>query len=195
MAFSISTFIFTQYTDSCTSNLVFSIPMWFLCSCLNICICNWDGIVTHLPFTAILSTMANSCLTGQYFVCLVPNLHFCAASPLWYMPCSCRCISLAVTSYTSNIDVQTGRSTDVTITLTLMLRPHISLYLFSLWLHYDSHSAMNNSGPGLYRMCTLYWGMHRITHCRHCDNVATSLPIIATNGLWSVMTCTSQTKQ
>ena len=33
--------------------------------------------------------------------------------------------------------------------------------------------------------------MHRIMCCRHCDSIATSFPIIPTNGLWSVMTCPS----
>ena len=37
-------------------------------------------------------------------------------------------------------------------------------------------------------MCT-------IMYCRHCDCIVTSLPIIATNALWSVMTCTSCAKE
>ena len=39
------------------------------------------------------------------------------------------------------IDVHTGRSTVVSITLTFMLRPHISLSFFSSWLCHDSQSA------------------------------------------------------
>ena len=41
---------------------------------------------------------------------------------------------------------------------------------------------------------TLHWCMHIIIHCKHCDNVATSSPIIAANGVCSVMTCTSCVK-
>ena len=79
--FSISAFIFTH-----AGNLVFSIPTWLLCSCFNICIHNWDGIITLLPFIVTPSIMTNSCLMGQFFVCLVPHVLFCVANPLWYMP-------------------------------------------------------------------------------------------------------------
>ena len=37
------------------------------CSWLNICICNWEGIILCLPFMATSSIMANPCLMGQYF--------------------------------------------------------------------------------------------------------------------------------
>ena len=63
---------------------------------------------------------------------------------------SCGCKSFPVTSCISHIDVHIGRSTAVSTTLILMLRPHISLSLFSLWLCHDSQSAMNSLGPGMY---------------------------------------------
>ena len=99
---------------------------------------------------------------------------------------SCRCASLDVTSCISHIDVHTGKSTAVSVTLMSMLRPHISLSLFSSWLCHDSQSAVNSLGPGLYSMNTLCWYMFRIVCCR---DIATSLPNIATNGLRSTMTC------
>ena len=65
--------------------------------------------------------------------------------------------------------------------LTFMLRPHISLSLFSSWFWHDNQSAINSSRSDLYSMHTLYWCIFRIMHWRHCDSVATSLPIIITN--------------
>ena len=65
------------------------------------------------------------------------------------------------------------------------------LVLCSGWLFWDNPSAMYKSGPGLYIMHTLYWQMHNMVHCKCWDNMATSLQIIATNGLSSLMMHTS----
>ena len=69
------------------------------------------------------------------------------------------------------------------------------LVLFSAWLWWDYQSAIYNSGPGLFKMCMLYWCMCSIVHCNHWDNIAMSLLTIATNGLCSVVTYTSLAKQ
>ena len=108
---------------------------------------------------------------------------------------SYRYASLAFTSCISCTDVHTGKSTAVSIMLMFILMPHIFLFLFSSWLCHDSQSAMNSFGTGLYSMHTLYCCICRIMHFRHYDNITVSLPIIATNGLQTVMTCTSYTKQ
>ena len=84
-AFSISALIFTQYVDFHASILIFLIPRWFLCNWLNICICNWEGIIIHLPFMAMPSIMANACLMGQYFCISCPTSSFCVANPVWYI--------------------------------------------------------------------------------------------------------------
>ena len=153
-AFSISAFIFTQYTDSHASNLVFSTAMWLLCSCLNICICNWDGIITHFN---LLSIIANSCLMGLY-LCMSCTTSFFSSQPC--MICdfsSCSFTSLTVASCISHIDVSIERSTAVSIMLIFMLRPHISSSLFSSQLCHDSQSAVSSSRPGLYTLHALYW--------------------------------------
>ena len=124
---------------------------------------------------------ANTC------ICLVSCLLFYSQPFLMYAFSSWRCASLAVASCISCIGVHTGRSTDFCIALIFTVGPHISLSLFSLWLCCGSQSAMNSSGPALYGMHTMYWCMHRMMHYMCCDNIATYLPIIATNGSWSVM--------
>ena len=138
-----------------------------------------------LAFMAMPSIMANSCLMGQYFcMSCVMSSFFCGQSFMIHGFSCCRCVSLAVTSYIMCIDVHTDMSSAVSITLMFMLRHHISLSLFSSWLCHDSQSALNSPGLCLYSIHTLYWYMCRIMHCRCCDNVATSLCIIATNSLW-----------
>ena len=102
------------------------------------------------------------------FLFVFCHIIFCVTSLVWYMLWALACVQL----------------------LTFMLRPHISLSMFSLWLCNDNQSLINSSGPGLYSMCTMYWCMCIIMHCRHCGNVATSLPIIASSDLLSGMTCT-----
>ena len=68
---------------------------------------------------------------------------------------------------------------------------HASDFLISVWLFQDNQSAMYRSGQTLYIMHTLYLCMFTMIHCNQWDNVATSLLIIATNGLLSVTTHTS----
>ena len=83
--FSISAFISTDYTDFCTGKLVFSTPIWLLCSCLSICICSWDGIITHLPFMAKNLLWPAHAWWANIFVTLVQHLLF-MWSPVLYMP-------------------------------------------------------------------------------------------------------------
>ena len=107
---------------------------------------------------------------GKYFCmsCAMSSL-FCGQPFLIYAISSYRCTSLTVTYCTSCIDVHTGSSIAVSIPLLFILKTHTSLSSFSSWLCYDSQSAMNSSRLGLYSMHTLYWFMHRIIHCRHCE--------------------------
>ena len=193
--FSLSAFRFTKYTNSCTSNH-FSL---FPCSCF---------VAVSISASAIEMMLLLTCLSWLWhlswpnhvqwtniFVCLSTYL-FCADSPAWYMPLALADVyPFSVPSCIFHIDEHIGRSNAVSIALTLMLRPHISLSLFSSWLCHDSQSAMNSLRPGLYSMHTLYQCLCRIMHCGCCDHVATSLPIMDTNGLWYVMTCTSFAKQ
>ena len=110
---------------------------------------------------------------GAIFLYVLCHIIFlCSQLCMIYALRSCRCASLAVAFCISFMDVHTGRSAAVLIVLTFMLRPPISL----CFLHG-------------------YWCISRIMHFRHYDSVATSLPIIVANGVWSVMTYTSHAKQ
>ena len=63
---SISAFMPIQYMDLHTSSVVFSIPIWLLCSWFNICFCSSLGIMSHLPFSIIPSITAISSLKVQF---------------------------------------------------------------------------------------------------------------------------------
>ena len=139
--------------------------------------------------------MANSCLMSQFFMsCAMPCFLY-SQTYMIYTLSSCMCASLAVASCISCIDAHTGRPTVAFILLIFIIRPHISLSLLSSWLWCDNLSVINSSGPGVCSMYILYWCIHRIMHCWHCDSVERSLPIVATNGLCSMTTCTSCAKE
>ena len=158
---------------------------------LSMCFCYWEGIIIVLPFMATTSIMANSCLMGHYFCILVLCHLLCGQPCMIYALRSSRCFSWAVASC---MDMHTSSSI-VLIVLNFMLRCHISLFLFFLWLWLDSQYTIYSLGLGLYNMCTLYCYMHRIMYWRHCDGITTSLPINTTNSLWSMMICISHAKQ
>ena len=96
-------------------------------------------------------------------------------------------MSSCVAAYISSVDMHTGIFTDVLMALTFMLIPAISSSFFSVCLFGDSQIAVCTSGLGLNMICTLYLCIIRIIHCKCRDTMNTSLPSIATNGLWSVM--------
>ena len=83
---SIYVFMFKQDTDLHASSLIFSIPMWLLCSCCSVCFCNWKGIIIILPFIIIPSIIANSILISQYCLSFDLLLSSCVAHPVLYMP-------------------------------------------------------------------------------------------------------------
>ena len=115
------------------SNSPLSITMWFLCSCLNICICNWDGVITYLPFTAMWSKMANSWLMSQYFCVSCAASSFLCGQPFTVIAySSSRFTSLVVASCRAHVDVYTWKCTAVSITLTLCLGL-VSLHLCSFY--------------------------------------------------------------
>ena len=183
------TFMLTQYADSHLSSCVFSIPIWLLCSCSRICFCNRQGIIMHLPFIAMLSVMASSCLISQYFYSCGSTTSSVYGHPLMVYICSLG--SSSVPACMSSIHVHIGTFIDVLMLciLTFMLGVFWSWLLTWLWC--DSQSTMYSSGPGLCRICMLSWCIHSVMHCCHFDNITTSLLIMATSDLWSVMTCTS----
>ena len=123
-AFFISAFLFNQHTDLHTSNFILPCCCYVL-FCLNIYICNWDGIIICLSFTAMPSIMAKSCLMGQYLCMSCTMSSFLCGQPFIIYPLSfCRCVSL-IASCMSCINVQTGRSTAVY---------HICIYAGTLYL-------------------------------------------------------------
>ena len=131
-ALSILTLMFTQYTVSCISNLIFSIPLWLLCSWLDICFCNWEGIVIHLPLTTTPSIMANSCLMGQCFCMSCATSSFLCRQPhmiVWYMPGALAGVHIWLLSLVYILWMYTGRPTAVMIVLTFMFGPHISIFV------------------------------------------------------------------
>ena len=81
IAFSVLVSMFTQYTDSHASKPFFSIPMWLLCSWLNICICSWEGIILLLPFTATQSYHDQLTSDGPIFLYVLCHVIFLCSQP------------------------------------------------------------------------------------------------------------------
>ena len=169
--------------DFSTSNLVISDPMWLLCSWLNICNCNWDSIVFTWPFMTIPSIMAKCVWWANICVCLVPHPFSWVVSCVWYMPWAFASVHVWLLFIVYLLLMYTLAGLLLYfIVLTFLLRTCIFSIFFSSLLSHDDPSAVNSLEPGLHSIV-----MHRIIDCRHCDNVATSLPIIATNGLWHLL--------
>ena len=88
--FSILLFIPIQYIDSHTRSFVFySIPIWLIWSCSQVCFCNLSGNTTNLCFRMTLSITAITSWNVQY------SLWVCAMWPLFsghpLMICSFSC--------------------------------------------------------------------------------------------------------
>ena len=185
-----------QYTYSLMSRCVFSIPMWWLCSCSRICFSNRQGIFMHLPFIAVPSIIASSYPINQYFSTLSSTASLVDGCPLINYLCSiCNSGSCSTADHMSFIEVPIGMSTNVLMFCILTFVPGISWSLFSMWLWHNSQSAMYSLGLGLYKICMMYWCICSMMQCGHSDNIITSLLILATSCLWSGMTHTSFAKQ
>ena len=72
-----SAFMLTYYMDLCTCSFVFSIPMWFRCSCFSVLTCSSVGIIITLPFIAMSSMTAFLSLDDQYRC-----MYFCTSALL-----------------------------------------------------------------------------------------------------------------
>ena len=89
-----------------------------------------------------------------FFMSCATSFFVCGQPCIIHALSSCRFAFLAVASCISYMDVHTGRSNVLLIVLKFMLKPSISLSLFTLWLCHDNQSAVSTSGPDLYRMHT-----------------------------------------
>ena len=111
---------------------------------------------------------------------------FCAWLTCNYNIFRCwRCSSSTIVCWICDMDIHSGMSVVLCMASTLMSMSWISSSLPSLWLCCESQSAINISGPGLYRIWTLYWWIFNRICCMHYDSIAVSLLNMATNGLWS----------
>ena len=77
-----------------------------------------------------------------------------------------------ISSHVSCVDMNSGMSVQVSMVLMLILE--ISTPFFSQSFCHDSRSAMYRSGPSLYNLHILYWGMICRMYCCLCDSVPTS---------------------
>ena len=105
------------------------------------------------------------------------------------------CPSSMVTTHIYSAVIHYDMSMHASITVMLMPSLPISLHLLTLWFCLDSQYAMNNCGPGLYRIHMLYQWMHNSIPCCWGDRLAMSFLKIITGGLWSIITLTSKAKQ
>ena len=163
--------------DLCASILVFLIPIWFM-------------------FIVILSVITISSLNDQYgcgSFCTSALIH----GPLCnvHSDSQYRCSSSVLADLISSALVHCGMSMCDSIAFMFMLIPCISLSLFVSWLCLDNQSLMNNWDLDLYSILLLSWWIHSNIPCGLFNKLSTSLPNIATSGLWSVITLTLQVKK
>ena len=170
----------------------------YLCGCCAAVVVSVSVIEKELLFfylfITVPSIIASSFLVGQYCLKICSNSPSCVAIPVLYAFSSCRYESSCVTACIYSMDVHTGIFTEVLMSLTFILIPAISRSLFPSWLLWDSQSMIYKSGSGLLYMCTVYWCICSIIHCRYWNSMATALLSNAINGLWSVMMHTSFAK-
>ena len=83
-----------------------------------------------LPFTATPSILAISCLMSYYFFMSCVTSSLLCGQPCLLYGLMCRCVSWAVVSYMSCMDLHNDRSIVLLIVLAFMFRSHI--YLCSL---------------------------------------------------------------
>ena len=158
MYFLISAFMLGQYIHSQARSLVFSMPMWFLCSWLSTCSLKLFGMIMHLPLSIMPSITASLSLYDQYGCESTHSLSLLSGQPVIIIPFSfCRWLFIDDTCCISAIDMHSGISVAVCMASTQTSMPFMGLSLPSVWLCLSSQSAMKTSGPGLYIIWALYW--------------------------------------
>ena len=130
-----SALVITQYTDSCARSLISSIPIWLLCNCFSICLCNRKGSIILLLFIAMPSIITNWLLIDQYcfMLCSTSSL-LCAQPCIIYVFVFYWWVSSCVTTYMSSMDVHSDILIDVLMIFIFMFIPVISWSLFSEWV-------------------------------------------------------------
>ena len=143
--------------DSCTSNSVFSMPIWFICNCCSACCCNTSGMTMHLPFMMMPSVNCHVIFERPVWSYILVGWSLLSGHPAIIKDFNhCRCLSCMVAHCIHWINVQSGTYVDVCTVSTHMSIPLIASSLFSLWLCQNSQSAIKLSSPGLYIILILY---------------------------------------
>ena len=171
-------------------------PMWFICSCSSACCCNISEMMMQLPFMMMPSITVMSFLKDQYGLISWWSWSLLSSHPTIIKDFNhCRSSSHMVTCCICWIDMHSGTLANVCTASTITSIPLIASSLFSLWLCWDSQSAIKISGSSLHITLILYWCFLSRMHWILCDRVTTSFLNIAIRGLWYVITCTSLAKQ
>ena len=133
---SLSAFMLIQYIVSCASSCVFSIPMWFRCSCFSVLPCSTMGIFIQLPFITVTSMIAISSLNDQY-ACR----SFCISALVDGQPQSSSsdsmpmCSSSSITILISSALMQSSMSMHDSVEVMVIHMPGISSSLFGcVWI-------------------------------------------------------------
>ena len=169
------------------SSLVFSMSMWFRCSCFSALSCSTAGIIIPLPSLQCHVMTAISSLNDHYGC-----LSCCTSGSLNGQPENIHSDSMPMCWSSSDTVLI---SPAVRNLLMVIHTPGIFSSLMVSWFCLDSQSAMKSCGPGLYIIVTLYWCIINSILWSLCDRLATSFLKIATIGLWSVVMLTSWVKQ
>ena len=124
----------------------FSVPMWFVCSCVSTCCFRLSGMIMHLPLGITASFTASSSLYSQYSLMLVCSSSLVCGLPAIINVFSCwRWISCDDTCCISSMDVHSGMSTELWMVSTHTSISFIGLSLPSTWLFLNSQSAVKIS--------------------------------------------------
>ena len=128
----ISIFMFTQYTDSCASNLVFIIAIWLLCSWFNICICNLRRYYYSFAFYSHTVYHGQLMSDGPVFLYFSWHIIFFVWPTLYdigfglLQVCFSGCCFLYISHECTHWQVHCCVGS-----IDIMLRTHVSLSLFS----------------------------------------------------------------
>ena len=127
---SISALILCQNMDSQASSFIFSMPMWFMCSCVSTCCFRLSGMIMHMPFSNTPSITPSSTLYSQYGLMLVCSSPLVCSQPAIINVFSCwRWASCNDAHCISSIDMQSGMSTKL-----WMASTHMSISFMGLSL-------------------------------------------------------------
>ena len=119
-----------QNTDSWASSFIFSMSMWFMCSCMNTCCFKLSGMIMCLPFSHTPSITASSSLYGQYGLMLVCSSSLVCAQPAIINVFSCWRWTSCIDAYCIySIDMQSGMFTKL-----WMASTHMSISFMGLSL-------------------------------------------------------------